>query len=113
MKFSYKQLANIENHSKREDFCYGEFDVTFWYYAGMFRIELISGWDYEAEVPEYGFGTGFGGDVYYAGFDNAYNAVTKSIKNSNANGKIKLDAYAALMYVSAEFRLTHQKRMRS
>lgn len=100
-------LVNIERNSKREVFSHDIFDVSIWYYGGMFRIELIGGWNYDEQVPEYGFGTVFGGDVYYPGFDTALKVALNDIGNSSYDRKIKDTAESALARACVEFHLKH------
>ena len=100
-------LVNIERSAKRENFSYGVFDVSIWYYGGMFRIELVGGWDYDNQVPEYGFGTGFSGDFYRSGFNTAVNVALNDIRSKCNDHKVKNDAESALARACVEFRMKH------
>ena len=106
-----ERIANIDKNCKREDFSYDMFDVSIWYYGGMFCIELIGGWDYEFGVPEYGFGTGFGNDFYYPGFDKSVQVTLRDIRNSTVGRKIKDAAESALARACVEFHLKHRKML--
>ena len=110
MKPSFDTLMNIEKHAKRFEYGFDIFDVSIWYGCGMFRIELIGGWDEEYEVPEYGFGTGFGKDYYYGGFYQAVNVALEDIKNSNVKPEVKEAAKCALTLTCMKFLLQHNKK---
>lgn len=105
---TFEDLVNIKKNGKREEFSYGIFDVSIWYYGGMFRIDLIGGWDYDEQVPEHGFGTGFSDDVYYPGFDKALQVALNSIKASSEDREIKNAAESALARACVEFHLKHR-----
>ena len=101
-------MNNIERNCKREDFRHDIFDVYILYYGGMFCIDVIGGWDEEKEVPLYGFGTDFGGDCYYPGFDKALQVAFNSIENSVESYAIRDKALSALARACVEFHLNHR-----
>ena len=105
---TFETFANVESNHKREKFSYDIFDVYIDYYGGMFGIELIGGWNFDEQVPEYGFGTGFGDDIYQPGFDVALRVALDNIRIRCYDRKIKDAAESALARACVEFHLKHR-----
>ena len=103
-----ENFMKLEMKCKREDFDYDIFDVSISYYGGMFRIDIIGGWDQDAGVPEYGFGTSFGGGkAYYGGLYEAIRVTLNGIRTSKETLYVKNIAESALARACLEFQLKH------